>query len=66
MKQVFIWDFTYHYNAEMSQSLANIIIKNYYNHHHLPKSYEADNHMYLHLYTGYNIPTNFNKTKKLR
>ena len=40
-------------------------MKNYYDHHHLPKSYEAGDCVYLHLYTGYNIPANFNKTRKL-
>lgn len=66
MKQVFDCNFACCYDAEISQSLANVIIKHYYNCCHQPKSFTASDCAYLHLYTGYNIPANFAKNKKFR
>ena len=65
MKQVFDRNFACCYDAEISQSLANVIMKHYYDRHHQPKYFAAGDRVYLRLYTGYNIPANFAKNKKL-
>lgn len=47
MQQVFTCNFVCCYNAEVSQSLANMIMKNYYDKHHLPKAFDVGDRVYL-------------------
>lgn len=65
LKQVFSQNFECCYNIEVSQSLANIIMKHYYNHQHILKSFNVGDWVYLCLYSSYNIPANWGKNKKI-
>ena len=65
LRQVFSQNFGCQYDVEVSQSLANITMKNHYNCQHILKSFNAGDQVYLCLYTGYNIPANWGKNKKI-
>ena len=65
MQRVFDRNFACRCGTEVSQSLANMVMKNYYDRRRLPKAFEVGDRVYLRLYTGYNIPANFGKNKKI-